>query len=73
MSTVISIVNQKGGVGKTTVTIELANNLAVYDKKVLVIDLDSQTNLSKYVGADFTKPTIYSALHGRVPVIESIQ
>lgn len=73
MSTVISIVNQKGGVGKTTVTIELANNLAVYDKKVLVIDLDSQTNLSKYVDADFSKPTIYAALHGQVPVMESIQ
>ena len=73
MGTVISIVNQKGGVGKTTVTIELANNLAVYDKKVLVIDLDSQTNLSKYVDADLTKPTIYSALHGQVSVAQSIQ
>lgn len=73
MGTVISIVNQKGGVGKTTVTIELANNLAVYDKKVLVIDLDSQTNLSKYVDADLTKPTIYSALHGQVAVAQSIQ
>lgn len=73
MSTVISFVNQKGGVGKTTATIELANNLAFYEKRVLVIDLDPQTNLSMYVDADFSKPTIYSALHGQCPVKDAIQ
>lgn len=73
MSTVISIANQKGGVGKTTTTIEIANNMAVYEKRVLVIDLDSQTNLSQYVNADQKKPTIYQVLHGQVTVKDAIQ
>lgn len=73
MSTVISIANQKGGVGKTTATIEIANNLAVYEKRVLVIDLDCQTNLSKYVDADLSRPTIYDVLHGNVVVLKAIQ
>lgn len=73
MSTVISVANQKGGVGKTTVTIEVANNLAVFEKRVLVIDLDAQTNLSTYVDADFSKPSIYEALHGTCPVKNAIQ
>lgn len=73
MSTVISIANQKGGVGKTTVTIEMANNLAVFEKRVLVIDLDSQTNLSTYVDADLSKPTIYEVLHGTCSMTDAIQ
>ena len=73
MSTVISIANQKGGVGKTTATIEIANNLAVYEKRVLVIDLDSQTNLSQYVNADQSRPTIYQVLHGQAKIKDAIQ
>ena len=73
MSTVISIANQKGGVGKTTVTIEMANNLAVFEKRVLVIDLDSQTNLSTYVDSDLSKPTIYEVLHGACSMADAIQ
>ena len=73
MSTVISIANQKGGEGKTTTTIEIANNMAVYEKRVLVIDLDSQTNLSQYVAADQKKPTIYQVLHGQATVKDAIQ
>lgn len=73
MSTVIGIANQKGGAGKTTSAIEIANNLAVFEKRVLVIDLDPQMNLSKYVDADLSKPSIYEILHGDVPVLDAIQ
>lgn len=50
MSKVISVCNKKGGVGKTTVTANLAAALAQFGQKVLVIDLDSQCNLSSTVG-----------------------
>ena len=74
MSKVIGVINQKGGVGKTTATIELANSLAEKTgKKVLVIDLDQQRNLSTYAGADLTLPTIYDVFLAKCDIAEAVQ
>lgn len=64
MGNIISVSNHKGGVGKTTTTVNIGAALAVLGHKVLLIDLDPQANLSQSLGLEGKEPNIYQLLKG---------
>lgn len=74
MGEIITIANQKGGVGKTTTVVNLAYSLSHYKVKVLIIDLDPQSNATSGFGFSVkdTDFTIYNVLLGDCPIEKAI-
>lgn len=73
MAKTFVFVNQKGGVGKTTSAINIGAYIALANKRVLLVDFDSQGNMSSGVGVSKDKPTIYELLSGDSKPAETVK
>ena len=73
MATIITVSNQKGGVGKTTTSAALATGISSSGMRVLCIDLDPQGNLGFCLGLESANgPTVLDALKGQMPIQQAI-
>lgn len=70
---VISIINQKGGVGKTTTAHNIASGLRLKNKKVLLLDLDAQCNLTFALKGNNNNKNIYDVLTGKLNILDAIE
>ncbi|MDR0539103.1 MAG: ParA family protein [Spirochaetaceae bacterium] len=73
MGRTLVFVNQKGGVGKTTSAINIGAYLAAEGKRVLLVDFDSQANLTGGLGIKTKKNGVYEVLAGVVPISRAVQ
>ncbi len=73
-SAVVAVMNEKGGVGKSTTSLNLAAAMAEVGERVLLVDLDPQGGVTKVLGVDPAKIelSVYDALIGHVPVVDVI-
>jgi len=67
---VFALSNHKGGVAKTSTTVSLGAGLAMMKRRVLLVDLDPQGNLSQSLGIKDAEPSMYNALKGQCPIPE---
>src|SRR5690606_2879146 len=73
MGKIIAIINQKGGVGKTTSAINIAASMAVAERQTLLIDFDPQGNASSGLGVPAGEKNVYHALIGECALDEVIR
>ena len=75
MSRILTIANQKGGVGKTTTAVNLAASLAASERRTLLIDIDPQGNAGSALGArrDDSEKSIYEVLLDGLPLAEAVR
>jgi len=73
MTKIVSLANQKGGVGKTTTAINLGASLAACERSVLIVDLDPQANATSGIGVTGVEKSMYDVLVEGVPVAEIVR